>query len=236
MSQAEPTVVRVARSEELVGAFRALGLDTGRPTLALIGGASRMGEVDPERLRPLFAELVSTLERLSAAAVDGGTDVGVMQLFGRARAEQGASFPLVGVVVEALASVEPAGLLDAPALEPNHSHVVLVPGEKWGDESPWIARVAGVLAGDRPSLTLLVNGGEISLRDVEESVDADRRVVTVDGSGRTADLLAAALRGESAAEQVRALAESGLVRAADVRDDSGRSVVRTVEQILSGGR
>jgi hypothetical protein len=232
----DPIVFRVERPEELESAMRALGLDGGRPTLALVGGASQMGEAEPERLRLLFAELVSILERLGGAAVDGGTDVGVMKLLGRARAERGGSFPLVGVVVEALARPEPAGLLDAAPLEPHHSHFVLVPGADWGDESPWIARVAGVLAGDRPSLTLLVNGGEISLRDVEESVGAERRVVAADGSGRSADLLAAGVRGESADEQVRALVESGLVRAADVRDDSSRSVSRMVERILSGGR
>jgi hypothetical protein len=231
-----PAVVRVERPEELGGTLRALGLDGEWPTLVVVGGASRMRAHELERLRPLFAELASTLERLGAAAVDGGTDAGVMQLLGRARADRTASFPLVGVVVESLTSLEPAGLLDAPAIEPHHSQVVLVPGTDWGDESPWIARVAGVLAGSQPSLTLLVNGGEISLRDVGESVEAARRVVVAEGSGRTADLLAAALRGESSDDQARTLADSGLVRAADVRDDGGRSVIETVEQILSGGR
>lgn len=232
----KPTVVRVERPEELVGALRAHGLDGERPTLVLVGGAGRMKAADLVPLRPLFAELASTLDRLGAAAVDGGTDSGVMQLMGQARAEQTASFALVGVVVESLATFESGGLLDAPALEPHHSHVVLVPGSDWGDESPWLARVADVLAGDLPSLTLLVNGGEISLRDVEESVGAAREVVVADGSGRSADLLAAAVRGESSDEQTQPLVDSGLVHAAGVSDDEGRAVISAVEQILSGGR
>jgi hypothetical protein len=231
-----PRVVRVERPEELAGALRAQGLDEKRPTLVLVGGAGRMEAAELERLRPLFGELASTLERLGAAAVDGGTDSGVMQLLGQARAERAASFALVGVVVEALAAFEPGGLLDAPAVEPHHSHVVLVPGSDWGDESPWLARVADVVAGDRPSLTLLVNGGAIALRDVEASVDAAREVVVVDGSGRSADLLAAALRGETDDVQTRSIADSGLVRAADVRDDEGRAAIRAVEEALAGGR
>lgn len=231
-------MVSVERPEDLEGALRAAGFDSARPTLVLVGGASRMDddEDEPERLRPLFAELAATLERVGAVAVDGGTDAGVMKLLGRARADESASFPLVGVVVEALASTEPTGLPDAPPIEPHHSHVVLVPGEEWGDESPWIARVAGVLAGDRPSVTLLVNGGEIAVRDVAESVEAGRRVLAADGSGRTADAFAAALRGDDADAQVRALVDSGLVRAVDVRDDARESVIRTIAHILAGGR
>ena len=52
--------------------------------------------------------------------------------------------PLVGVIVRALAALpgEPAAD-DAAPPEPNHTHVLLVPGESWGDEAPWIARLAG---------------------------------------------------------------------------------------------
>jgi hypothetical protein len=46
-------------------------------------------------------------------------------------------------------------------------------------------------------------------------VRAGRRVLVVAGSGRTADLLATALRGEAAGERARRLAASGLLSAVD---------------------
>ena len=98
------------------------------------------------------------------------------------------------------------------------------------------ARVAELLAGDRPSLTLLVNGGDVSVDDVAESVRAGRPVLVVGGSGRAADTLAAALRDETPPdERVRALASSALVHAAELEEDSVGSVVQEVERILLSG-
>jgi hypothetical protein len=47
-------------------------------------------------------------------------------------------------------------------LQKDHTHFILTPGSDWGDEAPWLSRLASVLAGDAPSLTLLINGGAIA--------------------------------------------------------------------------
>ena len=109
---------------------------------------------------------------------------------------------------------------------------MLVPGERWGDETPWLLRVAALLAGDRPSLTLLVNGGAVALGEVAASIEADRPVLVAGGSGRAADTLAAAMRGEPAEERVQALVDSGGVRLGD----SAGAIVGAIEEALSGGR
>jgi hypothetical protein len=49
-------------------------------------------------------------------------------------------------------------------------------------------------------------------------VDAGRPVITLAGSGRTADMLAAAIRGDDSDRRAAELVDSGLVRAADVTD------------------
>jgi hypothetical protein len=232
----ERPTARVERLEELESALGGLGLGQARPTLVLVGGAEGIEEDDIAELEPFFTELARTADQLGAAVVDGGTDAGVVRLMGRARAESKGSFPLVGVVAEALAA--PSGAAaegDAAPLEPNHSHFVLVPGIRWGDEVVWIAQVAGLLAGDCPSLTLLVNGGDVSVDDVAESVRVGRPVLVVGGTGRAADTLAAALRDEAPNEQVRALASSPLVHASELGEDSVGSVVQEVERILSSG-
>ena len=120
-----------------------------------------------------------------------------MRLVGKARAAAQATFPLVGVAAEGTVVI-PGGVPareDAYPLEPNHSHFVLVPGSEWGDEVPWLGRVAEALAGSAPTATVLVNGGDVARRDVDASVQAGRAVVVVAGSGRAADELADEVRG-----------------------------------------
>jgi hypothetical protein len=72
---------------------------------------------------------------------------------------------------------------------------VLVPGSEWGDETGWLAAIAGAFAGSAPSLTVVVNGGDVARRDAEASVAARRPVLALAGSGRTADALATAASG-----------------------------------------
>ncbi|XVS62387.1 hypothetical protein ACQPYE_29530 [Actinosynnema sp. CA-299493] len=95
--------------------------------------------------------------------------------------------------------------VDLAAFEPNHTHLVLVPGGAWGDESPWLAEVADVVAGPEPSLTVLVNGGPIAFADAEHSLFHHRPLVVLRGSGRTADLIA-----EGADERSTTIASSPL--------------------------
>jgi hypothetical protein len=195
---------RVHRAEDLYIAFQELGLRRSVPTLGLVGGASGLDEADVDRLFPIFVEVLAPLaEDLGAAIVDGGTDTGVMRLMGQARHVTGASFPLIGVAAAGTVVLPGAysSPPDAAPLEPHHTHFVLVPGSEWGDESPWLPRVASVLANGKPSATLLVNGGETAWEDVARSVETGRPVIVIAGSGRTAEVLAAALRGEAADER-----------------------------------
>ncbi len=225
--------VRVGRSEGLPAALRELGLGHSRPVLVLVGGAGGLEGADMARLRPLFVEALAPLaEALGASVVDGGTDAGVMQLMGRARTETGAVFPLVGVAAAGTISLPgfPPPRPDAAPLEPNHTHFVLVPGSTWGDEARWLVRVASVLAGGAPSVTVLVDGGETAREDAAVSVEAGRPVIAVSGSGRAADTLAGAIRGEAGDGRARELAMSGLLRAADL---SAGSLAGAIEEALS---
>jgi hypothetical protein len=157
-----------------------------------------------------------------------------MALLGRAHAASGSQAPLVGVVAETLAcrpGEEVAGA--AAPLEPNHTHFVLVPGSSWGDEAPWLARLAGAIAGLRPSVTVLVNGGEMSLTDVAESIAAGRPVLVTVGTGRLADELGAALLGEPTGDRAAELAGSGLVEAVSLRQDAMPSLEERVAAILA---
>jgi TRPM family ion channel len=223
-------VVRPTSMDEIASSLEKWGLTGGRPTLVLVGGADGVGPQELVRLRPLFGELARALDRIGAAVVDGGTDAGVMRLLGQERGRERASFPLIGVVPDALVSPSRS---DGIRLEPNHTHVMLVPGSEWGDEAPWLVRAAEIVGGRFPMLTLLVNGGDLALREVEASVSAGRRVLVVDRTGRAAEQLAAAMQGAPSNPRLRALADSGLVEVAS--PDGSASVVERVETILGVG-
>ena len=81
-------------------------------------------------------------------------------------------------------------------LDPHHSHFLLVPGERWGDESPWLTAVAERLAGGRGTLMLVAGGGEVTRWDVLHRLRQRGRVLALAGSGGTADALVAWCRGE----------------------------------------
>ena len=196
-----------------------LGLHPPRPTVVVVGGAAGLKEAHTDRLRAVFAVgIAPVMENYRAVGVDGGTRSRVVRLFGEARASAQATFPLVGVVTAGTVKLPPedASRYVKTRLDPNHTHFVIVPGEKWGAEAPWIARRATALAGSARSVTVLVNGGPIAYSDVERSVEAGRPVFVIAGSGRTADVFVGALAGAAADERAAALVDSGLIRSVPV--------------------
>jgi len=215
-----PQLVRVENRHDLTEQLRTNGIALDRPVLACIGGASGMSEEIAATLGAAFQNLVApAVDRWSATVVDGGTDAGVMRMVGRARAGAGCGFPLVGVA--AVGTVElPDGphREDAAALEPNHTQVVLVPGDSWGDETPWLSAVAGEIACGQRSVTLMVNGGAIALNDAQESLAAGRPLIVLAGSGRSADEIAKARAGQEAGAQAGEIAASPLTSIVDAAD------------------
>ncbi|MFM7189246.1 MAG: hypothetical protein ACKOX2_00305, partial [Microcystaceae cyanobacterium] len=185
--------IRVESQSELGLALSRLGLTENRPVLVVIGGASLICEKDLQRLRCLFVEMLAPLaQELNLIVADGGTDAGVMRLMGQAREQNHGTFPLVGV--------SPVGLVKLPHaetssteltdLESHHTHFFLVPGEQWGDESRWLAKIASQIAGAYPSVTVLINGGSIALVDAMENLRVHRPLLVIQGSGRLADEIA----------------------------------------------
>ncbi|MDJ0617578.1 MAG: hypothetical protein QNJ63_12680 [Calothrix sp. MO_192.B10] len=228
------SAIRVLSRENLPNAMGKLELYSPRPVLVILGGAGKMSEADLSRLRSLFVKVLApVVEELGASVVDGGTDCGVMQMMGQARVQTGATFPLIGVTpVGKVAIPNQIPPEEVTALEPHHSHFVLIPGSNWGDESPWLADVATVLANGAPSVAVLVNGGEISKKDVSENLKANRLVLAVAGTGRLADTLTVALRGEASDEGVRELVASRLVQAIDLKENFD-SLSQLINEMLS---
>ena len=228
---AVPPFARVANPADLCATLGALDIGMGRPVLVLVGGAGGMTQDHLAAMTQVMAGIIAALDDWGAAIVDGGTDSGVMKVIGQVRDAAGAHFPLVGVAAEDTVVLPgtPAAP-DAATLEPHHTQVILVPGDSWGDESPWLSRVATAIADGQPSLTLVVNGGQITYDDIEHSFQADRPVIVLAGTGRTADAIASAARGHAADPRAARIAASPRTQIVPLSD--GQALYRAVRSIL----
>lgn len=192
----ETLCVFPAERSNLEQAISDLGLKGRYPVIVLIGG-----EIE-EQQREVTQGAIQTISRiaedLNAVVICGGTDMGVMAEIGQIRSRNGYKFPLVGVTPEEMATW-PGGPRSTRflwwgkqrwQLESHYSHFILVPGSHFGDESAWIVDTASILSKDHQSVTILLNGGEVSRKDIELSLGNGRPVIALSGTGRLADELA----------------------------------------------
>jgi hypothetical protein len=182
-------------SAELGPALSELHLNESYPVIVLIGGQIDAAQADATRLA------VQTISRVAqdmkALVICGGTDIGIMAEIGQIHSKRGYTFPLVGIAPEEMVT-----WTNGPAstkklwwgkerwqLEPHYTHFILVPGNKFGDESPWIVAAASLLSKDHHSVTVLINGGEVSKKDIDLSLKDGRPVIALSRTGRLADEL-----------------------------------------------
>ncbi len=78
-------------------------------------------------------------------------------------------------------------------LDSNHSHFMLVNSNEWGGEAATMYQPVEDYARNCPSLAILVNGGAIARNEVLFNVRQNRPVMIIEGGGRLADQIAAAL-------------------------------------------
>ncbi|HEX5807952.1 MAG TPA: hypothetical protein VFY25_04750 [Anaerolineales bacterium] len=173
-----------------------LGLQGSYPVIVLIGG--EIDEQQADVTQRAIETISRTADDLNAVVICGGTDMGIMAEIGQIRSRQSYNFPLVGVTPEELVTW-PGGPHSGKflgwgekrwQLEPHYSHFILVPGSQFGDESPWITEAATLLSREHGSVTILINGGEVSRKDIELSLEKGRPVIALSRSGRLADELA----------------------------------------------
>lgn len=175
--------------------LESLHIEQPKAILLVIGGAGNMEGRLKNMVAPLCRDgIAAAAVENNALVIDGGTQSGVMELMGHAVAAQGHHPPLLGIAPEGLVTYPGApkdgGKINRISLDPNHSHFVLVEGNKWGDETPMLYGLTKELASDRPIVTLLLNGGDITQQEVLHSIQAGWPVIVVAGSGGLADEIA----------------------------------------------
>ena len=175
--------VNITEDKDIQQALLDLQILHPNPVIVLVGGAGGIGWWDKFPMRKAIKIIARLAEETQSVVVDGGTQAGIMTEIGGQRKRNKFSFPLIGVVFDSLLMKKEAQSI----LDPNHTHFFLIPGDDWGDESAWISKIATHIAGDKKSITVLVNGGNISRTDVGYSTLEDRPTFVMRGTGRMAD-------------------------------------------------
>ena len=184
------------RRSDLAQAASELKLAGSYPVIVLIGGD--IDEHQANATRQALHTIARIAEDLHAVILCGGTELGVMAEIGQIRSQNSYTFPLVGVTPEELVTW-PGGPLNTKflwlgkerwQLEAHYSHFILVPGSEFGDESLWIGDTAILLSKGHQSVTILINGTEVSRQDIDVSLENGRPVMALSNSGRLADELA----------------------------------------------
>jgi SLOG in TRPM, prokaryote len=192
--------VRVAPGCSPAALVSALALPRPRPLVVLNGGT---GELPPELAGALGPPLADGLAGMVAngdvTVLDGGTDAGIFAVLGAGLAERPGRGCSVGVAPEELVTWPGRRRppRDAVALEPHHSHFVLVEGSDWGAETATMFALAAALSEGTRSVAVVANGGAIVRDETRANLAQRREVVVLAGSGRFADELAAAARGQA---------------------------------------
>lgn len=175
--------VNITDNHEITAALNQIGIPHPKTVIVLVGGAGGVGFLDKFAMRKAVSIVAKLAHETDSVVVDGGTQAGIMTEIGKQRKKNKYNFPLVGVIFETLLMKEKADSI----LDPNHTHFILIPGDDWGDESSWISKIATSIAGDHKSITVLINGGNISRQDVEYSLMEKRPTYVMRGTGRMAD-------------------------------------------------
>jgi hypothetical protein len=216
----------------------ALGIASPRAVILLFGGAAGLDDSCKAHLETLFAEgVASVAAELGALIIDGGTQSGVMAMMGEAVAARPGTCQLLGIAPDGkIAHPEIAGasaVSDGASLEPNHSYFVLVESNEWGGETPKMLELARAF--NAPIVAILVNGGAIAADEALQSVRNGWQLLVIEGSGRFADELSAAVRdGQSAkSTELSEIEASGRVALFHV-DDTAEKLRDELRRMLCG--
>jgi hypothetical protein len=216
-------VITARRDASAQAILDALEITSPRAVILLFGGAAGLDDSRKAHLATLFADGVTPVAaELKALIIDGGTQSGVMAIMGEAVARSPRTFQLLGIAPKGKIMhpeiADASAISDGTPLEPNHSHFVLVESNEWGGETGKMLELARAF--NAPIVAILVNGGAIAADEALQSVRNGWQLLVVEGSGRFADELSAAVRdGQSAkSAEVSEIARSGCVALFHVDD------------------
>ncbi|KXK50180.1 MAG: hypothetical protein OZ933_16210 [Chloroflexota bacterium] len=189
-----------------------LKLPADQRTIFAIGGAGGMSTEDIRRCQALIDGVCMFASAHEMVVITGGTEGGIMQMFGDSRQRLRLKLRLVGIAPLSRVRFPGRDNPNADAdLEDSHSDFVLVEGAMWGVESDLLQELALCVAGydKRKVAGILINGGSIALNEVAMAAERGLTMFVVEGSGRTADAVATAIRTKTAEQALLKMVVEG---------------------------
>ena len=209
-------IVTAGRDTDAQTILKSLDIAQPHALIMVFGGAKGLDDSRKARLAELFTDAIAPAAvDVGALVIDGGTQSGVMAMMGEALARDGRGCELLGIAPAGKVTYpgvpSHANIGDCTPLEPNHSHFVLVESDEWGGETDMMFKLAGAL--NVPVATTLINGGSIAGSEALQSVRNGWQLLVVEGSGRFADELSAAVRNGQVTKSVEVseIARSGRI-------------------------
>ena len=232
-------VVTARRETDAQTILKSLGIAQPHALIMVFGGAKGLDDSRKARLTELFAGAVApAAAELGALVIDGGTQSGVMAMMGEALARDGRESQLLGIEptgkVTFPGGPTHANVKDGAPLEPNHTHFVLVETDEWGGETSIMFKLAEAL--NVAVATMLINGGQIAENEASRTVRNGWPLLVIEGSGRFADELSAAVRDArlDTSATIKEITRSGRVRLFSI-DEPALGLKSQLQQILSAG-
>jgi hypothetical protein len=228
-------VITAPRDASAQAILDALEIALPHAVILLFGGAAGLDDSRKANLATLFADgVIPVAAELGGLIIDGGTQSGVMAMMGEAVARSAQRCELLGIAPAGKVTYPGGGqitIADSTPLEPNHSHFVLVESNEWGSETVKMLELAGAF--NAPIVAILVNGGAIAADEALQSVRNGWQLLVIEGSGRFADDLSAAVRDGQVAKSVEI---SEIVRSGRVAlfhaDDAAQKLREELRRML----
>ena len=154
------------------------------------------GEESMARLRMVFSRgIIASAHQAGAVVLTSGLDVGPPAYTGYACRDRLYQVPVIGIASKSKVSWpgdERPGQLDRVALNPDHTHFVLLPSDDEYSANNFRFKLANYYSnnGELPSIAFVVNGGIKALESLLSCVRLGWPVVVIKGSGGLADRLA----------------------------------------------
>ena len=179
-----------SRAAEII---EALHLKDPKGVLLLIGAAASVADSLKPKLIQLFGRgIARAVINVNAVIIDGGTKAGVMEMMGQGVADRGFQSDLVGVAPLAVVNYPGSASAGETPLDSNHSHFVLVDGDRFGSETGTMQQLVAELKTRIPAVVLLAGGEDVTRNEVLQAVRQNLLLIVVDGSGGVADEVATA--------------------------------------------
>jgi hypothetical protein len=244
----EAVVVFAEKNADPGKIVEALTLREHNSVIIIVGGSA---EVEPQlksRLIQLFDRGIGrAAEQAKAIILDNGTQGGVISMIGEGIAGRGSQCSLIGVAPAAEVTYPGSKSTTGNALEPNHSHFVLLASNTWNAKKEMMFNLVktlcfkpvtqvidgGVLASKfrLVPVIVVVAGGDLTAKhDVLFSVRQKLPIIVFEGSGGMADEIAEAFKNKATPIEDPLLAE--IIEDGELHFHSLTNSVKGIERLI----